>query len=302
LSGHCEVFIVGSVHGRDVGCVLQLEVDWRHCVPELVPPKYQRGGDDRYVEQMNMMNQEGDCGDIVSLRVQKWVAEIKNQSHLIAGFNKDIEHWRKRELAAAILCGEHLVNIRKTYGNRGDGFKLFVETEFQMDFCYKTATRYMKLFHGKDRLKANEVSLRQAYITLGIVKYDGASSNDDTSPDKMDCDQSASGHNQSKSGKNKKASKRPKVEIDNDPKPDSILIPNYNKSSEMTGLLEFNFDSDGDIVGRHVGRSAQFKKLHPEGLDRILKHLEPYVAKRMAVSKRLLASSPECEMVVSLAE
>ena len=109
-----------------------------------------------------MMNQEGDWGDVESLRVQKWVAEIKNQSHLIAGFNKDIEHWKKRELAAAILCGEHLVNIRKTYGNRGDGFKSFVESEFQIDFCYKTATRYMKLFNGRERLKENVASLRQA--------------------------------------------------------------------------------------------------------------------------------------------
>ena len=92
------------------------------------------------------------------------------------------------------------------------------------------------------------------------------------------------------------------MEIDNEPKPDSILIPNYNKSSEMIGLLEFNFDSDGDIVGRHVGHSAQFKKVHQKGLDRIIKHLERYVAKRLVVSKRLLGSSPECEMVVSLAE
>lgn len=251
---------------------------------------------------MNMINEEDGSGDIVSMRIKKWVAEIKNQSHLIAGFNKDIEHWRKRELAAAILCGEHLVNIRKTYGNRGDGFKLFVETEFQMDFCYKTATRYMKLFNGRERLKEDVVSLRQAYITLGIVKVDGAHANDDTNPDQMDYDHSSSCNGQSKSGNHKKASKRPKVEIDNDPKPDSILIPNYNKSSEMIGLLEFNFDSDGDIVGRHVGHSAQFKKVHQKGLDRIIKHLERYVAKRMVVSKRLLGSSPECEMVVSLAE
>ncbi len=287
--------IVRCVHGWDVGCVLQLEFDWRHCVPELVPSNDQRWWGDQYVK-MNMINEEDDYGDIVSMRIKKWVAEIKNQSHLIAGINKDIEHWRKRELAAAILCGEHLVNIRKTYGNRGDGFKSFVESEFQMDFCYKTATRYMKLYNSKDRLKENIASLRQAYIALGIVKED------DANPDKTDDDRHASAQKQSKSGKGKKSSKRSRVEIDNDPKPDSILIPNYNDSCEMTGLLEFNFDSDGDMVGRHVGQSAQFKKLHKKGLDAIYKHLERYVAKRGVSTKRLLGSSPECEIVVSLSE
>lgn len=248
-----------------------------------------------------MINEEGGSGDIVSMRIKKWVAEIKNQSHLIAGFNKDIEHWRKRELAAAILCGEHLVNIRKTYGNRGDGFKSFVEAEFQKEFCYKTASRYMKLFHGKHKLNETVVSLNQAYHYLGVVKDENAGAKDGSNNDKQSGNQHSSARKTKRPRKRTQSSHRSK-NLSSIPRLDSVLIPYHNGDTDVVELVEFNIDPEGNVIGRQLGRSEKFKKVLPSGLQKFHQHLARYVDKQNGLPKRIQGPSTGYEVIVSLSE
>lgn len=272
--------MVGCIYRWDVGYVLQLEDDWRHCVPDWFYQLTNSGRDDGYISKMKMMNEEGGSGDIVSLNIDGWVKEIRNQSQLIAGFNTEMEHWKKRELAAAIVCGENLVNIRKTYGARGDGFKAFVETEFKMEFCYKTAVRYMKLFHGKNELKATVTSLQQAYKVLGIVKEEYAYPKEESNADNQ------GGSNPSPSGKCTKTKPRKgspnqkRVVIKAMPKVDSILIPRYHEETKELQLLEFNLDSNGKVVGRELGKSDVYVQLPDNGVRRLRECIERFIGKR----------------------
>jgi len=251
---------------------------------------------------MNMMNEDGGFGDIVSMRIGKWVSEIKNQSQLIAGINKDIEHWRKRELDVAIICGENLVNIRKIYGKRGDGFKSFVETEFQKEFCYKTATRYMKLFHAKHKLNETVVSLNQAYLFLGIVKDENACANGNSNTDKKNGNQHSSARKNSKSRKRKQSSQRPTNDLSSTPRLDSVLIPYYNCETDLVELFEFNLDSEGNLIGRQIGRSEKFKKVLPSGLQRFHQHIDRYLTNPKGLPKQLDEPSPEDDVIIILTE
>ncbi len=247
------------------------------------------GGDGGYSKQMKMMNEEGGSGDIVSLNIDGWVKEVRNQCQLIAGCNKEMEHWKKRELTAAIVCGENLVNIRKTYSDRGDGFKAFVETEFKMEFCYKTAVRYMKLFHGKSELKDTITSLQQAYKVLGIVKEEYAYPKEEINAKPVNnSNPSPSGNNSnpSPSGKTtqtktqKSSPNQNRVVIKTMPKVDSILIPKYHEETKELLLLEFNLDSNGKVAGRELGRGDVYTPLNDNGVRRLQEHLERFIGKR----------------------
>ena len=83
---------------------------------------------------------------------------------------KELIHWRKRKFDSALVIGENLVTIRKMFGKDDSGFRKLVETEFGNNFCYKTSKRYMKLFTNKKDLPSDVCSLREAYVSLGILK------------------------------------------------------------------------------------------------------------------------------------
>jgi hypothetical protein len=229
---------------------------------------------------MKMMNDEGGSGDIVSLNIDGWVQEIKKQSQLIAGCNKEMEHWKKRELTAAIVCGELLVNIRKTYSTRGDGFKSFVETEFKTEFCYKTAVRYMKLFHGKKDLKETVTSLQQAYKVLGVVKEEYVYPKEGGNADNSAGGNPSPSSKRTKTKSQKGSSKQNRIVLKTMPKADSILIPTYHDETKELQLFEFNLDSDGKVVGRQLDRSDAYTTVTDKGLVRIREHLERFLVNR----------------------
>jgi hypothetical protein len=279
--------VVRCIYRRDVGCVLQLEDDWRHCVPDWFYQLTNSGKDDGYISKMKMMNEEGGSGDIVSLNIKGWVDKIRNQSQLIAGCNKEMEPWKKRELTAAIICGENLVNIRKTYSTRGDGFKAFVETEFKMEFCYKTAVRFMKLFHGKDELKDTVTTLQQAYKVLGIVKEQYAYPKEESNADNQDNSNPSPSGKDTKTKPSKGSPNQKRVVIKTMPEVDSILIPRYHEETKELQLLEFNLDSNGKVVGRELGKSDVYVQLPDYGLRRLQEYIERFIGRR---SSGLLSS------------
>lgn len=272
--------MVGCIYRRDVGYVLQLEDDWRHCVPDWFYQLTNSGRDDGYISKMKMMNEEGGSGDIVSLNIDGWVKEVRNQCQLIAGCNKEMEHWKKREVTAAIVCGENLVNIRKTYGARGDGFKAFLETEFKMEFCYKTAVRYMKLFHGKNELKDTITSLQQAYKVLGIVKEEYAYPKEEVNANPVNNSNPSPSGKRTQTKTQKSSPNQNRVVIKTMPKVDSILIPKYHEETKELLLLEFNLDSNGKVVGRELGKGDVYVQLPDNGVRRLQEHLERFIGKR----------------------
>jgi hypothetical protein len=110
--------------------------------------------------------------DPVSPTLKEWVNEVKTHSRLIAAYTKEMEHWQKRELESAIICGSNLVKIRMSYGDRGIGFKPFIEKEFENEFSYKTCLRYMKLSNRSSEIPSDVNNIRQAYIRIGILQED----------------------------------------------------------------------------------------------------------------------------------
>jgi hypothetical protein len=237
------------------------------------------GGDGGYSKQMKMMNEEGGSGDIVSLNIDGWVKEVRNQCQLIAGCNKEMEHWKKRELTAAIVCGENLVNIRKTYGARGDGFKAFLETEFKMEFCYKTAARYMKLYHGKNELKVTVTCLQQAYKALGIVKEEYAYPKEEVNANPVNNSNPSPSGKTTQTKTQKSSPNQNRVVIKTMPKVDSILIPKYHEETKELLLLELNLDSNGKVVGRELGRGDVYTPLNDNGVRRLRECLERFIGK-----------------------
>ncbi|MSU61267.1 MAG: hypothetical protein EXS31_02540 [Pedosphaera sp.] len=106
--------------------------------------------------------------EIVTLEIMDWIQQIK--THHANANTADLEtaHWKKKALESALLCGDYLVKCRRTLNN--GLFTKFVETHLSHLMCYKTATRYMKLFNAKDELDSSIQSLRSAYIRLGVIK------------------------------------------------------------------------------------------------------------------------------------
>ena len=83
---------------------------------------------------------------------------------------KQLVHWKKRKFDSALEAGENLVTIRMTFGKDKSGFRKLVETEFVNEFSYKTSKRYMKLFTNKKDIPSDVCNLREAYVSLGILK------------------------------------------------------------------------------------------------------------------------------------
>jgi hypothetical protein len=236
--------------------------------------------------------------DTVSPDVLKWVGEVKKEIQVIAGCHKAMEHWQKRELDSAIVCGEYLAKIRKSYGERGQGFKSFIESEFANEFSYKTCLRYMKLFNRKKNLSSTVGNLRQAYIELGILKesyhYPENSVENTEQPSTTEnhtanrVESSSTETNVSSVNINEAKSQiGPRVVTLNDTNAIVFACESTNGSGvTKTEVLEFKFDGDGDLLGRSLLIPMEHIKATPNGVNLFLKKMKPFVDWYLVQSQR----------------
>ncbi len=220
-------------------------------------------------------------GDTVSLTINDWVNEAKTHSRLIAGYTKEMEHWQKRELESAIICGSNLVKIRQSYGDRGIGFKPFIEKEFANEFSYKTCLSYMKLSNRSSEIPSDVNNIRQAYIRLGILQEDYSY----PKPESNSKNNSGTNYNNnngaSEEKNNKSKTKSPKRTL-NDllPYGDSIFMTHkFEKKSEDDSheICEFKLNPEGKLCGRPVVKTDQYSIIKPPGVEFFIKRLTPYV-------------------------
>ena len=223
-------------------------------------------------------NNSNNVSVTVTPEIQPWVEQVRSHYQIISECTKQTEHWQKREFQSSLVCGEYLVKIRGTYGNSGRGFKKFIESEFANEFSYETCLRYMKLHNNRKNIPNDVVTIRKAYISLGIIKEDYLypttesieSESDTTSP--TGC---TPGNSDVPS---------PKFDIRFDKKDINSLKSIYfvvengsSKENTYNEIMEFQFDENGHIVGRGLKRKPTFKPVVNTGIDRLLEKLKPFV-------------------------
>lgn len=219
--------------------------------------------------------------DTVSPTLKEWVNEVKTHSRLIAAYTKEMEHWQKRELESAIICGTNLVKIRMSYGDRGIGFKPFIEKEFANEFSYKTCLRYMKLANRRSDIPSDTSNIRQAYIRLGILQVDYSY----PKPESNTNHQSANNDtptNPPSQGNLTDSQPRSSKRTLNDllPLSDSIYMTHTldNKTDDGSHqIFEFRIDPDGTLSGRPVVITSQYSTVKPAGTKMFIKKLKPYI-------------------------
>jgi hypothetical protein len=226
-------------------------------------------------------NQTQTVGDTVSLDINQWVNEVRTHSQLIAGYTKEMEHWQKRELESAIICGTNLVKIRHSYGDRGIGFKPFIEKEFANEFSYKTCLRYMKLANRSSEIPSDVNNIRQAYIRLGILQEDYSYPKPESNSKNNSGTNGNNSNGAPKEKNNKSKTKFPKRTL-NDllPYGDSIFMTHkFEKKTEDDSheICEFKLNPEGKLCGRPVVKTDQYSVIKPAGVEFFIKRLMPYV-------------------------
>jgi len=219
-------------------------------------------------------------GDTVSLTINDWVNEVKHQSRLIAEYTKEMEHWQKQELESAIICGTNLVKIRQSYGDRGVGFKPFIEKEFANEFSYKTWLRYMKLANRISEIPSGVNNIRQAYIRLGILQEDYLYPKPESNGTNHSgtTGKTSSGASKKNSTKSKANSKKRSLN-DLIPYNDSIFVSYQpKKQTEHTRykICEFRLNSDGTLTGRPTVETDNYTIVQPDGVQFFIQKLTPY--------------------------
>lgn len=213
----------------------------------------------------------------VTLEVNSWIQEVKHHANLIAGYKKETEHWQKRELESAIVCGDNLIKIRKTFGDIGTGFKQLIIDEFKNQFSYSTALRYMKLHHGRKDITTEITNTRQAYIKLGILRESYQYPDDESNPSGG----SGSANNGSASTKTTKPRKQATRRTLNDllPHSQSIYITwkDETNNSSSHSIYEFSLNDDKVLIGRPVANTVKFSIVKPAGVEWFLNRLKPMV-------------------------
>jgi len=223
---------------------------------------------------------------IVTPNIDEWVKEVHNHYSMISEVNKQMKHWRKRELDAALVCGENLVKIRQQYGKQGHGFKSFVATEFANEFSYETCLRYMKLFNGRSELTSDITCIRQAYLHLGILRENY----DYPKPPTEDNSNSsyAGGSDTNKTDKTQQKSprqrscKKSRQEIIRDliPHGQSIIVTfadTDNSSSPKHEVLEFQVAPNGEMLARMAGEGNKFNVMTPKTYPLLCNRIKPFV-------------------------
>lgn len=218
--------------------------------------------------------------DTMSPTITDWVIEAKTHSRLIAGYTKEMQHWQKRELESAIICGSNLVKIRQSYGDRGIGFKPFIEKEFANEFSYKTCLRYMKLANRSSEIPSDVNNIRQAYIRLGILQEDYMypKSESNRQNNSGTNGKTSNGASKDNSTKSKPKSKK-RTLSDLIPYGDSIFITYQpKKQTEHTKykICEFRLNPDGTLSGRPTVETDNYTVVQPDGVEFFIQKLTPY--------------------------
>ena len=220
-------------------------------------------------------------GDTMSLTINDWVNEAKTHSRLIVGYTKQMEHWQKRELESAIICGSNLVKIRQSYGDRGIGFKPFIEKEFANEFSYKTCLRYMKLANRSSEIPSDVNNIRQAYIRLGILQEDYMYPKPESNSNNNSGTNGKPSNGASKDNNAKGKPKSPKRTL-NDllTYGDSIFMTykdDKNTVDDSHEICEFKLNPEGQLCGRPVVKTDKYSIIKPAGVEFFIKWLTPYV-------------------------
>ena len=219
-------------------------------------------------------NQQGDPKTI------ELIQKIKLIVNSIKIDEKQLVHWKKRKFDSALVIGENLVTIRKMFGKDDSGFRKLVETEFGNNFCYKTSKRYMKLFTNKKDLPSDVCSLREAYVSLGILKkeefLDDEKKPEDvpvTNPPVIPSTPTTSTPTTSIPKVKDFVSVKKKKLYDH---PNSILIGRFRLGSD-TKLYQVEVNSDGKLNGMNVEGGLWMGLTEPWFDDIVFERLKPFV-------------------------
>jgi hypothetical protein len=213
-------------------------------------------------------NQQSDPKTIELIQKIKMIVNSMNldEKHLV--------HWRKRKFESALKVGENLVTIRILFGKDTGGFRKLVETEFVNEFCYKTSKRYMKLFTNKKDLPSDVCNLREAYISLGILKeeyLDIEKTPEDvpvTNPPVIPSTPKTS----IPKVKDFVSVKKKKL-YDH---PNSILVGHYRLNSP-NGLFQIEVNPDGKLLGVNVEDDSRMGGTKPTFEEIVFERLKPFV-------------------------
>jgi hypothetical protein len=192
---------------------------------------------------------------------------------------KQLVHWRKRKFNSALEVGENLVPIRMTFGKDKSGFRKLVETEFSTEFSYKTAKRYMKMFTNKKDIPSDVCTLREAYLSLGILKeeyLDDEKKPEDvpvTNPPVIPSTPTTSTPTTSIPKVKDFVSVKKKKLYDH---PNSILLGHYRLNSP-SGLFQIEVNPDGILYGINVEDSSRMVSTKPAFDDIVFERLKPFV-------------------------
>ena len=188
---------------------------------------------------------------------------------------KELIHWRQRKFNSALEAGENLVTIRMTFGKDKSGFRKLVETEFVNEFSYKTSKRYMKLFTNKKDIPSDVCNLREAYVSLGILKkeefLDDEKKPEDvpvTNPPLIPSTPTTS----IPKVKDFVSVKKKKL-YDH---PNSILLGHYRLNSP-NGLFQLEVNPDGRLLGVNVEDDSRMGGTKPDFEDIVFERLKPFV-------------------------
>lgn len=219
--------------------------------------------------------------DTMSPTINDWVNEAKTHSRLIAGYTKEMQHWQKRELESAIICGSNLVKIRQSYGDRGIGFKPFIEKEFANEFSYKTCLRYMKLSNRSSEIPSDVNNIRQAYIRLGILQEDYMYPKAESHTNNNSATTSKPSNGEPKSNSTKRKPRSQKRTL-NDllPYNDSIFMTYKSDKKTLDDsheICEFKLNPEGTLLGRPVVKTDNYSVIKQAGVQFFLERLTPYV-------------------------
>ena len=188
---------------------------------------------------------------------------------------KELIHWRKRKFDSALVIGENLVTIRKMFGKDDSGFRKLVETEFGNNFCYKTSKRYMKLFTNKKDLPSDVCSLREAYVSLGILKKEEFLDDEKKPEDVPVINPPVIPSTPTTSIPKVKdfVSVKKKKLYDH---PNSILVGHYRLNSP-SGLFQIEVNPDGRLLGVNVEDDSRMGGTKPEFEEIVFERLKPFV-------------------------
>jgi hypothetical protein len=202
------------------------------------------------------------------------IQKIKTLVASMGESEKELVHWKKRKFELALVVGEDLVTIRRTFGKNKGEFRKFVETEFSNEFCYKTAERYMKLFTNKKDIPPDVCNLRKAFVSLGILKEEYLDS--DEKKENTSGNVVPTTPKQPKQGTTKEKNfisvKKQKL-YDH---PNSIILDHYRLDSDNE-LYQIVVNPDGRLFGINVEDYSRMAPTKPTFDDIVFERLKPFV-------------------------